>query len=596
MKQAFQLGEKLAVSGRVRFYKGLQIAHPEYDRLVDEGDVALFHTGRIIPLYPTTRELIEQGLDSRGLRRLIRQALEEYSAHIGENLPSEVLERHGLISRREALNAIHFPLDSGHLEQARRRLKFEELFFLELMMAYRRRLHRVQEKGVALSKVGHQTRGLVQRLPFELTEAQKRVLRQIWEDMKRETPMNRLLQGDVGSGKTIVALVAMVLAVDNGFQAALMAPTEILAEQHYITFRKLLEDMGVPVACLIGGMPSSRKREILEGLEAGKISIVVGTHALIQEKVQFKNLGLVVIDEQHRFGVMQRARLREKGWNPNVLVMTATPIPRTLALTVYGDLDVSVLDEKPVGRQAVVTVWRREDKRREIYQFVAEQIARGKQAYIVFPLVEESEKVDLKAATESYERLRREVFTDGSIALLHGRMKPEEKEQIMEAFKEGRIKVLVCTTVIEVGVDVPQASIMVIEHAERYGLPQLHQLRGRVGRGAEKSYCILISARRITEEAQRRLETLVRTTDGFEISEEDLKLRGPGEFFGLRQHGFPRLKIADLVTDTDILLDAREAAFDLVAQDAPLKQGDHLFTRQFFIDHYRDRFRLIKVG
>ncbi|GBD95133.1 ATP-dependent DNA helicase RecG [bacterium BMS3Abin05] len=596
LKNKFQLGEELAVSGKVRLFGGFQMTHPDTDRISDFNDSEKLSTGKILPQYPTTRDLVEAGLDSRGLRRILYRALLDYSSFISENLPEALLRKYNFPGRRGAINAVHFPVSGGQLRAAIQRLKFEELFFMELMLAYRRWSIRKKEKGIAFVRVGKRTRNLVEQLPFQLTETQKRVIREIWTDMKNPAPMNRLLQGDVGSGKTVVALVAMLLAVENGYQAALMAPTEILAEQHYLTFYRMLEHLGVKVALLTGGQKKKQKEETLKALREGKTDMAIGTHALIQGTVAFRKLGLVVIDEQHRFGVLQRAGLRAKGTRPDVLVMTATPIPRTLSLTVYGDLDISILDEKPANRKPVITTWRPEKNREEIYKFVRKSVEAGRQAYVVFPLVEESEKLDLRAAAEAYEAFRTGTFKGISVGLIHGRMKAGEKETLMEAFKQGKIQVLVCTTVIEVGVDVPNAAIMVIEHAERFGLTQLHQLRGRVGRGTEQAYCILLAYSPISKDARERLQAMKSGADGFKLAEVDLKMRGPGEYFGTRQHGLPNLKLANVIEDAGLLLKARQEAFQLVKSDPPLKMNDHPRVREFFLERYRDKYGLIKIG
>ncbi|MFH1943941.1 MAG: ATP-dependent DNA helicase RecG [bacterium] len=594
--RVFEVGETVAFSGKVTFYRGPQLVHPEYDKISEEGESNPIHTGGIVPMYPSTELLSRMGMDSRGFRRAIRQALDRVGDSIPETLSDEVLKHQGLIPLSAAFENIHYPRSNDDLAKAQHRLKFEELFFLQLFLALQRRHREVEQKGIAFRQVGEQTRKLVERLPFELTEAQKRVLRIIREDMKSERSMNRLLQGDVGSGKTVVALISMLIAVENGYQAALMAPTEILAEQHFLTMHGLLEDLGVKTALLKGGQKNRVKRDVAEDIASGGVSVIVGTHALVQEGVAFKNLGLVVIDEQHRFGVMQRATLRQKGYRPDVLVMTATPIPRTLALTLYGDLDVSILDEMPEGRRPVRTAWRREQKRKEIYDFLRAEVRQGKQAYIVYPLVEESEKVDLAAATEGYETLSRHVFPEFRVGLLHGRMKAEEKEGVMRDFKAGEIDILVSTTVIEVGVDVPNAAVMLVEHAERFGLTQLHQLRGRVGRGDAQSTCILLSQGRLTDDAVKRLRTMEETTDGFRIAEVDLQIRGPGELFGTRQHGILNFKIANLTTDGRILNAAREEAFRVVEEDSCLENPKNRMMKETYLKRYREKFGLMEVG
>jgi ATP-dependent DNA helicase RecG len=593
----FSPGDTVAFSGKIAEYRGSrQMVHPDFDRLGDDGEAGFLNTGIIIPLYPSGEALSSAGLDSRGFRRIIRRVLDDYGKYVPETLPGSVVQRRRLVGHRQALHDIHFPPDWKRLRAAERRLKFEELFYMELVLAQRKRVLQAQQRGIGFQAVGHRTRKLIEKLPFDLTDSQKAVLRQIREDMKASAPMNRLLQGDVGSGKTVVATITMLMAVENGYQAALMAPTEILAEQHYLTLHRQLEDLGVSVCLLVGGQPAQLRQEILQAIESGEADIIIGTHALIQEKVDFSRLGLIVIDEQHRFGVMQRAALMEKGLNPDVLVMTATPIPRSLSMTLYGDLDLSVIDEMPAGRKPVKTVWRYEDKRREIYEYVRLRVEAGEQAYVVFPLVEESEKVDLKAAVESYKKLVSGPFSQVEVGLLHGRLRSEEKEKIMADFKAGRIRVLVSTTVIEVGVDVPNASIMVVENAERFGLTQLHQLRGRVGRGSKQSYCILIASRKLTPEARRRLDTMARTNNGFEIAEEDLRLRGPGEFFGTRQHGLPNLRIADIVADAELLTAAREEAFGLSEAEVNELVQSTLPARVQFFEQYKETLDLIRVG
>jgi ATP-dependent DNA helicase RecG len=592
--RAFHVGEWLALSGKVTFFGGFQMTHPDFDRLGDDNDGEFVHTGKIIPLYPSSESLTKAGFDSRGFRRVISPLLRKFK--IEETLPQEILTRYGFVALQDALENVHFPESFVRLEQARNRLKFEELFFMELMIAFRKKHFGEMAGGIRFERAGERIKQLVEKLPFQMTAAQKKVLHEIRADMKSNKPMNRLLQGDVGSGKTLVALIAMLIAVENDYQSALMAPTEILAEQHYLNMRSSLEDIGVTLVLLIGGQSRAVRADILERIATGKAQIVIGTHALIQEQVDFHNLGLVVIDEQHRFGVMQRALLRSKGLNPDVLVMTATPIPRTLSMTVYGDLDVSILDEMPAGRSPVKTIWRTNVKRRHIYEFLLKQVRNGAQVYIVFPLVEESEKIDLKAATDSYEKMKEGFFKDFSLGLLHGRMKSEDKEKVMAAFKKGEVQILVSTTVIEVGVDVPNATCMVIEHAERFGLTQLHQLRGRVGRGSKQSFCILIGYGQLSDDARNRLDAMTSTTDGFKIAEMDLELRGPGEFFGTKQHGLPDLKIADIVHDLNVLHAARDEAFRLVREDPQLLKNEDLGTRHYFVRNFRDSYDLAWVG
>ncbi|MBF8248326.1 MAG: ATP-dependent DNA helicase RecG, partial [Bacteroidetes bacterium] len=511
-----------------------------------------------------------------------------------------------------AIQNIHFPSSQQSLDLATRRLKFDELFFLQLLLALRRYHFKHEEKGISYKVESKLARQLVDSLPFGLTQAQKRVIAEIAADMKTPKPMNRLLQGDVGSGKTIVALLAMLVAIENGYQVAFMAPTEILADQHFRTIASFLKTIPVNVRLLIGGQRKKLREDILEDIRSGNAQIVVGTHALIEENVRFASLGLTVIDEQHRFGVMQRAALREKGYNPDVLVMTATPIPRTLAMTIYGDLDVSVIDEMPANRKPVRTATRLEGQKPKVYDFVKDEVQRGRQVYIVFPLIEESEKVDLKAATKEFENLQDKVFPGLKLGLIHGRMKTEEKDAVMAAFKSGGIHILVSTTVIEVGIDVPNATVMIIENAERFGLSQLHQLRGRVGRGGDQSYCVLIAdytwfdtrkrgkdlfAQQEEKDVARiRLDTMVETNDGFKIAEVDLKLRGPGEFFGTKQSGLPGFRIASLVDDAELLHVARKEAFAVVEQDPQLRSSSNKSIRKHFETHFKDIFDLGKVG
>ncbi|MEE9186736.1 MAG: ATP-dependent DNA helicase RecG [Bacteroidota bacterium] len=631
-EKMFRVGEVLAVSGRVTEFRGKpQVAHPDFDRLSVGGDEdneglnseefgvdwdSLLHTGAIVPQYRTTEELRKVGLDSRGFRRIMKVALSEKLDAIDETLSRSILSRNQLKHLPEVIRTIHFPGGNDELNEARRRLKFDELFFLQLLLAYRRREVKVKGKGISFAVESKLARQLVDSLTFKLTRAQVRAINEISDDMKSDSPMNRLLQGDVGSGKTVVALVAASLCVENGYQVAFMAPTEILAEQHYRTIMDFLKPISVNIRLLIGGQKKRLREDVLEDIRRGTAQIVVGTHALVQEHVEFANLGLIVIDEQHRFGVLQRANLRKKGLNPDVLVMTATPIPRTLSLTVYGDLDASVIDEMPKGRKPIQTLLKFDTQKDWVYNTLREQLSKGRQAYIVYPLVEESEKVDLKAAVESYEHLKSKVFPDFRLGLIHGRLPSDQKDEIMHAFKEGLIDILVSTTVIEVGIDVPNATVMVIEHAERYGLSQLHQLRGRIGRSAEQSLCVLVAQPwaaasamkrmvqsekdcQVEEErriAARRLETIVKTTDGFKIAEVDLDIRGPGDFFGTRQSGLPDLRIANIITDGPILSSARREAFLLVEQDPQLRSAENQPIRQHFERSFKENLSLMKVG
>ena len=595
LPRRFQAGDTIAVSGTVTLFQGKQMTHPEFEILSGEDD-ELVHTGRVVPLYPSTAELKKAHMDSRGLRRIIKPALDRLRNSIPEVLPPTVRSSNRLMSRGEALENIHFPEDLDRATAARRRLAFEELFFMELSLALQKQQRRKQTSGIVFAEANGLIRRLLEVLSFELTAAQKRVLHEIRADMKQGEQMNRLLQGDVGSGKTMVALITMLIAVQNEYQAALMAPTEILAEQHYLTLRALLDQLGIQAVLLIGGMRKPIREKTLEEIESGRAQVVIGTHALIQESVSFHRLGLVVIDEQHRFGVVQRAALHEKGLHPDVLVMTATPIPRSLSMTIYGDLDVSVLDEMPPGRRPVKTLQYNDRRRDQAYRFLDEQMDKGRQIYVVCPLVEQSEKLDLKAAEEMAEKLTREVFPHRRVDLLHGRLPSREKEKRMKAFAGGQTDLLVCTTVVEVGVDVPNATVMLVEHAERYGLAQLHQLRGRVGRGREQSYCLLMASYPLSEEAKLRLQTLCRTNDGFQIAEVDLRMRGPGEIFGTRQHGLPELKVADLVDDVDLLHQARQAAFEIVECDPRLSDTQHAHLTDVLKTSYGYRMKLARVG
>jgi ATP-dependent DNA helicase RecG len=610
---AFKEGEFIAFSGKVTSYQDQPcLIHPEYDHLEDESDEEFLHTGGIIPVYPTTEALRRVGLDSRGLRRIMRGLL---NAHVnyelpGDTFPKDILSTNSLMNFKEAIFAIHFPGDEKQLAYSLRRFKFEELFYLQLLLAIRRNLIK-HSPGISMTRTGTLVERLVKDfLPFKLTESQKKVLQEIIADLKSGHPMHRLLQGDVGSGKTIVALIAILIAVENGCQAAFMSPTEILAAQHFATIRQYLDTLGVETSLLIGGQKKSVRTQVYSEIEDGKTSVVVGTHAIIQEKVRFKRLGLIVVDEQHRFGVMQRMALQEKAepdkGEPHLLVMTATPIPRTLSLTIYGDLDISVIDEMPVGRKKIKTALRGESNRDKVYKFIRDQVLAGRQVFIVYPLVNETEKSDLKAATQSFIRLRDELFRGFKVGLIHGQMTEAEKNDIMLAFKKNAINILVATTVIEVGIDIPNATVMLVEHADRFGLSQLHQLRGRIGRGIHQSYCILMTEDKYLDEkkistsdeatAHQRLKLFNSTTDGFKIAEYDLMLRGPGEFFGTKQSGMPPLKLAHLIKDRDIIVQARKSAFKLAEEDPHLRDKAHEKMRETLMKNYSESFEFLKAN
>ncbi|MFT4060858.1 MAG: ATP-dependent DNA helicase RecG [Edaphocola sp.] len=560
------------VSGKITWFNGkASIAHPDMEAAGEEGAPAVMQ-----PLYPTTEKLKAKGINNRSFAKLVQQMMAKISASdVPETLPEDIRQRYRLIGRFEAFKNIHFPQNEALLQQAVRRLKWDELLLAQLKILQLKQHHNAQV-GYVFERVGALFNTFFEQyLPFALTGAQKRVLREIRQDTLAGKQVNRLVQGDVGSGKTIVALMSMLLALDNGFQASLMAPTEILAQQHFRGISELVAPMGLRVALLTGSVKGKERKQILQGLHAGLIHIAIGTHALAEDTVRFHNLGLAVIDEQHRFGVTQRAKLWTKNQHPpHVLVMTATPIPRTLAMTVYGDLDVSVIDELPPGRKPIETIHRAENFRPKVMQFLKSEIEQGRQIYVVYPLIEESEKLDYESLQAGYEQVKA-WFPDPKyrVAMVHGRQPLDERARNMERFVNGDAHILVATTVIEVGVNVPNASVMVIESAERFGLSQLHQLRGRVGRGSDKSYCILLTGQQISKESRQRMDIMVRTTDGFVIAEEDLKMRGPGDIYGTRQSGALDLKIADIVHDVDIMEETKQAALFILSQPEGLNHA-----------------------
>jgi ATP-dependent DNA helicase RecG len=568
---------------------GLQMETPEWEDLPDGADPdSLLSVNRIVPIYPLT-----EGIRQKRMRQIIWNAV-QYAHLAPEILPRSVRERLGLMPIQHALQQIHFPDSEQAIDPARQRLVFEEFFLMQLGVGMQRQRTR-QERGIAMRIDADRLSEMLHRLvPFELTNAQKRVIHEIWSDMAQPHPMNRLLQGDVGSGKTIVAAAAILAAVDNQYQAAIMAPTEILAEQHYINLHRLFQPLGISVELLVGRLTNKQRQQARERIATGRGMVAVGTHALIQEGVEFARLGLAIVDEQHRFGVLQRAALRDKGVMPHVLVMTATPIPRTLTLTLYGELDVSIIDELPPGRKPVRTHWKTPEERLKVYAGVRKLIEEGRQAYVICPLIDESDKLQVRAAEQMAEHLQNDVFPDLRVGLLHGRMKPAEKEAVMDAFRAGELQILVSTTVIEVGVDVPNAAAIVIEDADRFGLAQLHQLRGRVGRSEHQSYCVLIANPK-SDDGQRRMDIMTRTNNGFLIAEEDLRIRGPGEIYGTRQSGMPSFRVADLVKDMRLLEVARQEAFHLLESDPDLSRPEHTALREA-VERFRHRFAIATVS
>ncbi len=568
IRESLKLNTTYVVFGKANWFNGkFNIPHPDVE-LKTEHDTNLRSAMQAI--YPSTEKLSNRGITNRVMTKIMQNLFLETKGKFVETLSKKLLENLNLISKSEALFNIHFPQNLEVLSKAEFRLKFEELFYIQLQLILKNLIHKSKIKGFPFEKVGHHFNSFYKdHLPFELTNAQKRVLKEIRNDLGSNAQMNRLLQGDVGSGKTIVALMSILIALDNGFQACLMAPTEILSVQHYNGLLELCKYLNIKIKKLTGSSKTSERKKIHEALENGELDLLIGTHALLEDKVKFKNLGLAVIDEQHRFGVAQRSKLWKKNTSPpHILVMTATPIPRTLAMSVYGDLDISIIDELPPGRKAIKTVHRFDSNRLKVFKFIRDEIDKGRQVYLVYPLIQESEKMDYKDLMDGYESIARDFpMPKYQISIVHGKMKPADKEYEMQRFVKGETNIMVATTVIEVGVNVPNASVMIIESSERFGLSQLHQLRGRVGRGAEQSYCILMTSHKLSNDSKTRLETMVRTNDGFEIAEVDLKLRGPGDIMGTQQSGVLNLRIADIIKDSDILQQARHHAKQLLEKD-----------------------------
>jgi ATP-dependent DNA helicase RecG len=590
IKDALKINEPYVVYGKLNHYNGnFSIPHPELE-LVTEYKKKL--QTKMQPVYPSTERLTNSGVSNKLMRTYVQYLFEQFLNGIQESLSKEIIDDFKLMSKRDALLYAHFPKSQENLTKAQNRLKFEELFFIQLQLLRKKLINKIKIQGFIFENVSdHFNTFYKDHLPFDLTNAQKRVLKEIRKDVASGAHMNRLLQGDVGSGKTIVALLAMLLAIDNGFQATIMAPTEILANQHFIAVSQLLQGMNINVDILTGSVKTKKRREIHANLENGTLDILIGTHALLEDKVKFKSLGIAIIDEQHRFGVAQRSKLwgkntldNREGLPPHILVMTATPIPRTLAMSVYGDLDISVIDELPPGRKEIKTVHRFDSNRLSVFKFIRDEIEKGRQVYVVYPLIQESETMDYKDLMDGYESISRDFPAPKyQISIVHGKMKPADKEYEMQRFVKGETQIMVATTVIEVGVNVPNASVMIIESSERFGLSQLHQLRGRVGRGADQSYCILLSSYKLSPEGKTRLKTMVDTTDGFKIAEVDLKLRGPGNLMGTQQSGVLDLKIADVVKDSKILVAARNTAIALLQEDPNLSKIENAPISQAFV-------------
>ncbi|MGQ9818092.1 MAG: ATP-dependent DNA helicase RecG [bacterium] len=587
LKNKFKIGDWLVVSGKVSFFYHKQFVNPLYE-IIGQDDAAEKIGGTIIPIYPLT-----EGLGLWDIRRAMKIALDLCLNDIEEIIPQYLLDKHNLPSLKKAIRDLHFPQSVEQAKIARQRLVYDEFFFFELALA-RRRITVKNQQGVALKEFGILTKKFIQTLRFELTAGQKKIIDEIVSDMSKPHPMNRLIQGDVGSGKTVVALYALLIAVENGYQGAMMVPTEILAEQHYLNHYEMLNNIGVKSVLLTSSIKGSAREEIINQIQNSEAKIIFGTHALIEENIDFKNLGLAIIDEQHRFGVMQRAALINKGVNPHFLVLSATPIPRTLALTLYGDLDISTLTEKPPGRGKIITKLYLENEKNSVYRFINGELQKGRQAFVVCPIIEKSEKLELKSATEVYNEICK-LFPDYSVGLIHGRLGTQERLKIMSDFRNGLIKILVATTVIEVGVDIPNATIMLILHPERFGLAQLHQLRGRIGRGAEMSYCFLLLSKFVTAETFERISFFEKNNDGFALAKKDMQLRGPGEILGKRQHGLPDIKIGDLEIDQEILFWARDDAFAVVSRDPEVELPEHYPIKRYFKE-FGAKEELLRIG
>jgi ATP-dependent DNA helicase RecG len=621
----FHEGDTFAVSGKPvkSKYGNLQFTHPDFDRITEDESDSFLNTGKIIPFYRIPKELKTTKIGDFSLRRIISNAVELYADQLEETLPRDIIEGHKLLPLIEAVKNFHYPDSHEKFLAAQRRFKFEELFYLELLVALRKYNYRTRLTGSSMKIKTHLVQDFLKTLPFDLTKSQLKVLSEIKKDMELTVPMNRLLQGDVGSGKTIVALIAILIAVDNGYQAVLMAPTEILADQHAKNISAMMQklsaihkDKTVKVSLLLGGQRKTEKEKNLQRIELQEADIVIGTHALFEGKVKFNNLGLVIVDEQHRFGVAQRAKLQSKGKVPDVLVMSATPIPRTLSMTIYADLDLSIIDEMPKNRKPVKTLLRGEKKLTSIYKFITDKSKEGYQSFVVYPLVEDSEKIELKAAETYYKELQQTGLNGLKLGLIHGRMKWQEKEEVMLLFLAKKYDVLISTTVIEVGIDIPEANIILINDAHRFGLSQLHQLRGRVGRGNKQAYCILVtrdnyvaanennnleleylSSTQIEKyKSSVRLQTMVKYNDGFKVAEVDLKLRGPGDIFGTKQSGFPELKFVDIINDADIIKEAKQSAFKIIDGDPQLKSETNFILKENFLKYYSKNLEYARIA